>query len=467
MEHLSTAVLFSNEQLTLPSTENAAARCSASPKTPEMDSAGLVAHPTTAHFSSQPGEVDTPDGEKMEEDAVLNIYDDKADDDAGGCWKTVIHKRRARQTHAKTQPSENISGNTDDSQLAKRKRSRNKNLPPLPLRDEKIILRPHGGLCLDKWTRPELANPLWSAAGLSTEDCQDIIFRLRPQQNLAIISAPHSHVADALYKVGELSLDELFAPGTQILQARMMGLTNVALVRFEELKVHRYVRLYGAELRCYPHRPRRLVCKICHKLGHWADHCPTPQVVICATCGIDNTAPSHPCTPHCRSCDGPHPTTDPNCPKRTRQTLDKASVRKAIEKEEQRELQPSNERTMPTGATGTRNSCALTTVTGVRTKTRSISRKSRTRSKSRSRSREASTCPPEKRPLGPPSPSSQQPYKKTLQTSASAKVTQAPSETQRNPAHKTATEAPRGGRSGGGYPTARSFAEITFYPFPL
>ncbi|KAL1422846.1 hypothetical protein MTO96_021665 [Rhipicephalus appendiculatus] len=162
--------------------------------------------------------------------------------------------------------------------------------PPLPLHDEKIILRPHGGLCLDKWTRPELANAHWRAAGSTTDDRQNIIFRLRPQQNLAVISTPQSHVADALYKVRELRLgqwvypittyfaapdnsckdivpglvpgtpsstlvDELLVPGTQTLQARMMGQTNVALVTFEGLKVPRYVRFYGAELRCYPPSP--------------------------------------------------------------------------------------------------------------------------------------------------------------------------------------------------------------------
>ncbi|KAL3206441.1 hypothetical protein MRX96_040062 [Rhipicephalus microplus] len=248
---------------------------------------------------------------------------------------------------------ENTSGISYALQQTTRKRSQNQNPPPLPLQDEKIILRPHGGLCLDCWTRPELANALWSAAGLSTEDRQNIIFRLRPQQNLAVISTPKSHVADALYKVWELRLgqrvypittyfaapdnsckgivprlvpgtpsstrvDKLLTPGTQILQARMMGQTVVPLVTFEGFEVPRYVRFYGAELSCYPHHPRQLVCKICHRLGHWADHCPTPYVLICATCGTDNPAPSHPCTPHCRSCDGSHPTSDPNCPRRAR-----------------------------------------------------------------------------------------------------------------------------------------------------
>ncbi|KAH8022917.1 hypothetical protein HPB51_006326 [Rhipicephalus microplus] len=404
---------------------------------------------------------------------------DNTDNDAKGCWKTVQHRRRARHTHAEALTPEDTSGIPYAPQQTTCKRSQNQNPPPLPLHDEKIILRPHGGLCLDSWTRPELANALWSAAGLSTEDRQNILFHLRPQQNLAVISTPKSHVADALYKVRELRLgqrvypittyfaapdnsckgivpglvpgtpsttlvDELLTPGTQILQARMMGQTNVALVTFEGLKVPRYVRFYGAELRCYPHRPRQLVCKICHRLGHWADHCPMPHVLICATCGTDNPAPSPPCTPHCRSCDGSHPTSDPNCPRRAPQTPNKAWVRKALKKE-QRELQPPSRSTASKDMATTGHSQVSTQGTlRARSKSRSRSRrKSQTRSKSRSRSRGASIRPPEKRPPDQTAPPSQQPYKKALLTNASANVAQAPTETQRISAQKTSTQAPR------------------------
>ncbi|KAL3210264.1 hypothetical protein MRX96_052220 [Rhipicephalus microplus] len=379
MKHLTAFTTVSNEHETPWSTANADARPSVAAQTPEANTARPATDPArpatdlavSNSFSQQP-EVDTPPGGRMEEDTTLC---DNTDNDAGGCCKTVQHRRRARHMHAEAQPPKDTSGIPYAPQQTTRKRSQNQNPPPLPLHEEKIILRHHGGHCLDSWTRPELANALWSAAGLSTEDRQNIIFRLRPQQNLAVISTPKSLVADALYKVRELRLgqrvypittyfaapdnnsckgivpglvpgtpsstlvDELLTPGTQILQARMMGQTNVALVTFEGLKVPRYVRFYGAELRCYPHHPRQLVCKISHRLGHWADHCPTPHVLICATCGTENPAPSHQCTPHCRSCDGSHPTSDPNCPPRARQTPNKAWVRNVLKKE-QRELQP-------------------------------------------------------------------------------------------------------------------------------
>ncbi|KAL3242987.1 hypothetical protein MRX96_020666 [Rhipicephalus microplus] len=223
-----------------------------------------------------------------------------------------------------------------------------------------------------------------------------------------------------------------------------MGQTNVALVTFEGLKVPRYVRFYGAELYCYPDRPRQLVCKICHRLGHWADHCPTPHVLICATCGTDNPAPSHPCTPPCRSCDESHPTSDPNCPRRARQTPNKAWVRKALKKEP-RELQsPQHIYCFQNMATTGHSQVSTQGTLRARSKSRSRSRRrSQTRSKSRSRSRGASMRPPEKRPPDQTAPPSQQPYKKALLTNASAKVAQAPTETQRISAQKTSTQAPR------------------------
>ncbi|KAH7958126.1 hypothetical protein HPB51_027887 [Rhipicephalus microplus] len=156
---------------------------------------------------------------------------------------------------------------------------------------------------------------------------------MRLLQNIVIISTPQYYVAEALYKVWEHKLservypittyfealdnsctdivpgfvpgtsfstllDELVAPVTKILQARMMVQTNIALVTFEGLKIPRYVRFYGAELCCYPYHPRQVVCKICHKLGHHDDHRHTPDVVICPPCGTDNPTQLHPCTSH-------------------------------------------------------------------------------------------------------------------------------------------------------------------------
>ncbi|KAH7971497.1 hypothetical protein HPB49_025113 [Dermacentor silvarum] len=266
---------------------------------------------------------DSPPGEDMDEDTTpLAIDTDTIEDEAynGACWKVVRNKRRARNAAAHETAS--LRQNASEHPSAEPKQSGPKRLPPLPLRDEKVILRPLGGLRLDKWPRPTLATALWTAAGVSPNDRRDLILRTRPEQNLAIVSTPSSHVADALLNIQELSIsqrtypvsaylaapddsckgivpglepgtpshmlvEEMQASGIQILQARMMGQTNIALVTFEGLRVPRFVRFLGVELRCYPHRPRQPVCKTCLKLGHRADHCPTPDRQLKASTKVD------------------------------------------------------------------------------------------------------------------------------------------------------------------------------------
>ncbi|KAH7985543.1 hypothetical protein HPB52_025573 [Rhipicephalus sanguineus] len=329
--------------------------------------------------------------------------------------------------HTETKPSENIPG---VAQRNAGKHSGNQHLPRLPLHDEKIILRPHGGLCLDKWTRPELAGALWSAACLTTKDRQDIIFRLRPQQNLAIISTPQSHVADALYKVRELRLapdnsckgivpgivpgtssstlvDELVAPETQILQARMMGQTNIALVTFEGLK--NFVATLIAPANWFVRYATSSATGMTIALHHTWSY-------------ARRAAPITP--PHCiralhtaNRVMEPTLQTDPNCPRRERQAVSKVWVRKALEKE-QRQLQPSIDPTASNKPAETRQS-------------RPPDEEERTITIEEPNL-------PEKRP---PSPSSQQPYKKALQSKAHGKKVHAPFERQRAPEQNTSKAA--------------------------
>ncbi|KAH8008779.1 hypothetical protein HPB51_004169 [Rhipicephalus microplus] len=143
MEHLTASTTVSNEHETPWSTANADARPSVAAQTPEANTARPATDPAVSNSFSQQPEVDTPPGERMEEDTTLC---DNTDNDAGGCWKTVQHRRRARHMHAEAQPPEDTSGIPYAPQQTARKRSQNQNPPPLPLHDEKIILRPNGGL---------------------------------------------------------------------------------------------------------------------------------------------------------------------------------------------------------------------------------------------------------------------------------------------------------------------------------
>ncbi|KAL3188056.1 hypothetical protein MRX96_004284 [Rhipicephalus microplus] len=62
---------------------------------------------------------------------------------------------------------------------------------------------------------------------MTTKDHEDIIFRLRPLQNLAIISTSRSHVADALYRVRELRLGEGVYPITPYFAAPDNSCMNI------------------------------------------------------------------------------------------------------------------------------------------------------------------------------------------------------------------------------------------------
>ncbi|KAH7973960.1 hypothetical protein HPB49_007903 [Dermacentor silvarum] len=376
----------------------------------------------------------------MDEDTPpLAIDTDTIEDEAynGACWKVVRNKRRARNAAAHETAS--LCQNASEHPSAEPKQSGPKRLPPLPLRDEKVILRPLGGLRLDKWPRPTLATALWTAAGVSPNDRRDLILRTRPEQNLAIVSTPSSHVADALLNIQELSIsqrtypvsaylaapddsckgivpglepgtpshmlvEEMQASGIQILQARMMGQTNIALVTFEGLRVPRFVRFLGAELRCYPHRPRQPVCKTCLKLGHRADHCPTPDVTIC----------------------------------------EQAWVKKAIE-DEQRQLKASTNADPPS-ATTPASGTSFKKAGRSRSKTPSRSRpKARVNSKSRSRSRSQSSSARNqvKRQTTPASQASPQPYKKALLNKLATSAATPDRQQAQAPENTNAKAAPR------------------------
>ncbi|KAL1470224.1 hypothetical protein MTO96_024503 [Rhipicephalus appendiculatus] len=430
-----TSTMLSDAEETLTATDKAGAIGSSTDP-------NAVSLPVTEHKN------DPQLGEGMDEDSnASTIVTDKAEEDVydGACWKVVRTKRRARNAAA----LEAASPLTTDLEnpLTKPRPSVAKRLPPLPFRDEKVILRPLGGLRLDQWPRPTLATALWAAAGVSPHDRRNLILRTRPEQNLAVISTPSSHVADALLKVQELLLgqrtypvsaylaapddsckgivpglkpgtpshtlvEEMQATDIQILQARMMGQTNIALVTFDGLRVPRFVRFLGAELRCYPHRPRQQVCKTCLKLGHRADHCPTPDVKV---------LPATPAT-----------------------AFNRSWVKKAID-EQQRQMTESTN-AAPPSATTDASVTPLKKSGRSRSKKRSTSRsKARTKSKSRSRSRSQSTSAriQEKRPTIPASQASALPYKKALlgkpATSTAATDHQQPQSSENN----NAKAAPR------------------------
>ncbi|KAG0441424.1 hypothetical protein HPB47_015951 [Ixodes persulcatus] len=248
------------------------------------------------------------------------------------------------------------------SRRAETQKLHQKRLPPLPIDDYKVVIRPRDGLNLGAWSTDKLTRAILVAAKLSSTETADSTIRIRRDQNLAIISTPSLFTSSRIQPILALTLEtrqyevtaylavpdnscrgiisgvdtrptaeilteELRAPGTNILYSRMMGQTNTAIITFEELKVPHYVYLSGGEYPCRPYQPRKQICGVCLGLGHRTDVCPQPERSRCTTCGTPGGAmEDHQCKPHCVNCGGEHPAVDPRCPARQRGSYNKKHV---------------------------------------------------------------------------------------------------------------------------------------------
>ncbi|XP_070395504.1 luc7-like protein 3 [Dermacentor albipictus] len=95
--------------------------------------------------------------------------------------------------------------------------------------------------------------------------------------------------------------------------AKRIGNTTTIIVVFNGIKVPKYVR-YGSTLYpCSLYRKQIEVCKVCGKVGHRRDVCPTPNVRVCLSCGVSNPREGHKCVPECKLCGEEHPTGDRLC----------------------------------------------------------------------------------------------------------------------------------------------------------
>ncbi|KAG0430533.1 hypothetical protein HPB47_022609 [Ixodes persulcatus] len=118
----------------------------------------------------------------------------------------------------------------------------------------------------------------------------------------------------------EILLKELWSRTHEIIYARHMGKTDKAIIPFKGTTIPRAVYLYGGEYCCKPYRPTKQVCRICLKQGHRADVCPTPDIHICLTCGLQEPTEAHQCTPKCGICQGEHVTGSTECKERWQPT---------------------------------------------------------------------------------------------------------------------------------------------------
>ncbi|XP_042150175.1 uncharacterized protein LOC120849945 [Ixodes scapularis] len=255
-------------------------------------------------------------------------------------------------------------------------------LPPLPIEDYKVVVRPLDGLNLGAWGPDQVYRAIKLAAKLTPLETAEIKTRLRKDQNLAVVSTPSVDTLERLCNISSIALgekqfrvkpyaampddsckgvisgltsrpssewltEELNARNTNyiVLNARMMGSTTSAIITFHGLRVPRLVYIDGGEFECRVYRPKKQVCTKCLGLGHREDVCPQPEKQRCPKCGTEGSAmDSHECEAKCVNCCGAHPATDPRCPARQRAPYNKSRVQKYLQQQQHGRHQQGSQR---------------------------------------------------------------------------------------------------------------------------
>ncbi|KAH7972094.1 hypothetical protein HPB52_006340 [Rhipicephalus sanguineus] len=225
---------------------------------------------------------------------------------------------------------------------------------PLPKNDMKIIMRPRPGLIVKELKTYEVARAIEHASG-DPEACNShkFLLRLRNGSIIIIASTPYEDVAEKILKIKTLELNGTNYPvntyistpagylkgvvhgleretpeaellshlrvrtqGVTIVQARMLGQSQTAVITFDGPILPRFVYYYGGEMPCVPYQPTRQYCKLCKSQGHRTDVCPTPMTKACSNCRLRDPPEDHTCEPECALCGGGHPTAASECTKK-------------------------------------------------------------------------------------------------------------------------------------------------------
>ncbi|KAL1468674.1 hypothetical protein MTO96_041328 [Rhipicephalus appendiculatus] len=233
--------------------------------------------------------------------------------------------------------------------------------PPLPKDDLKVVFRPHQGLPLKNVTTQTISDSI-------VEACQgkirwdQFILRIRPGSNIALASTPDTTVAMAMRGVTSLKINGRPHPvniyvtagegtnkrvihgieprtpsetikasirfrtqGVTLVDARMLGDSQSAVLTFFGDILPRCVYYRGGEKECIPFRNTVQFCRACGEVGHRIDVCPQPDSPVCRTCGMRNPEVNHSCTPTCAICSGNHITGDRSCLKRLKPIRNQAA----------------------------------------------------------------------------------------------------------------------------------------------
>ncbi|CAN7978911.1 unnamed protein product, partial [Ixodes persulcatus] len=81
-------------------------------------------------------------------------------------------------------------------------------LPPLPIEDYKVVVRPLDGLNLGVWGPDQVYRAIKLAAKLTPVETAEIKTRLRKDQNLAVVSTPSVDTLERLCNISFIALGE-------------------------------------------------------------------------------------------------------------------------------------------------------------------------------------------------------------------------------------------------------------------
>lgn len=221
----------------------------------------------------------------------------------------------------------------------------------LPREEQKIVIRPRGGLCLTRLEADIVMSAVITAAKVPKTEAKADTICTNPTQNIIVVStpdeerarhyasvrslyiggrnyethayctAPHGTVKGVIRGIAventaeDLQENIVNQANPQALEAHRIGNTTSIVILFAGTKVPNYVKYGSIIVKCGLYRQHHNVCRTCGKIGHRADVCPTPETKICFACGASNPTADHAaqCKPRCKLCNGAHVTGTEGC----------------------------------------------------------------------------------------------------------------------------------------------------------